>query len=258
MIYALIVTAFLYLRGWLAIRETRPAQFTLQRLVAFYSGLCVLWIAIDSPLDGYADVSLSAHMVEHLLLMSAVPPLLLCGFPVVPLLRGLPRFLVRFLVAPLIRSKALRSFAHWIVTPLVAWLAMNLMFLGWHIPAAYDFALEHESWHVVEHLCFLASATLFWWCIVQPWPARPRRQTWGFLLYLLGADVVNTMLSAFLAFCGRPVYTFYLSHPNPFPISPVDDQVLGAAMMWVFGSVAFLLPAILITFRQLEFSAESV
>jgi putative membrane protein len=60
---------------------------------------------------------------------------------------------------------------------------------------------------------------------------------------------VNTLLSAFLAFCGRPVYLYYLNHPNPFQVSPVDDQLLGAAVMWVFGSIIFLVPAMLLTLR---------
>ena len=58
---------------------------------------------------------------------------------------------------------------------------------------------------------------------------------------------MNTLLSAFLAFCGRPVYVYYLDHSNPFQVSPVDDQVLGAAIMWVLGSVIFLVPAMLLT-----------
>jgi putative membrane protein len=154
---AILVTAGLYLRGWLAIRRTRPLQFTCLRLGSFFAGLGVLWLAIGSPMDGFADALLSAHMVEHLLLMSVVPPLLLYGLPMVPLLRGLPAFAIRF-IAPAIRSKALRRFGHWLITPLVAWLLMNASFLGWHIPAAYDFALEHENWHVVEHACFLGSS----------------------------------------------------------------------------------------------------
>jgi cytochrome c oxidase assembly factor CtaG len=200
-------------------------------------------------MDGFADALLSAHMVEHLLLMSVVPPLMLYGLPIVPLLRGIPKVLRRRILAPLLRASLLRRFAHWLVTPVVAWIAMNLSFLAWHVPIAYDFALEHENWHAVEHLCFLASSTLFWWCVLRPWPAGKRQQTWGILLFLVSADVVNTLLSAFLAFCGRPVYAYYLDHPNPFHVSPLDDQVLGAVIMWVAGSVIFLVPAMIITLR---------
>jgi cytochrome c oxidase assembly factor CtaG len=126
---------------------------------------------------------------------------------------------------------------------------MNTCFLAWHVPAAYDFALEHENWHAVEHACFLGSSILFWWCLIQPWPTKARALTWGLIFYLVSADVVNTMLSAFLAFCDRPVYVFYLNNPNPFGVSPLQDQVLGAVIMWVFGSLAFLLPAMVIAVR---------
>jgi cytochrome c oxidase assembly factor CtaG len=244
---SIVFTAVIYLRGWLAIRKTRPEQFRSRRPASFLTGLIVLWLAIGSPMDGFADALLSAHMIEHLLLMSVVPPLLLYGLPVVPLLRGLPNFIRRAVLGPLIRTKALRQLFHWLVTPTVAWLTMNIAFLGWHVPAAYNFALEHEGWHDVEHLCFLFSSLLFWWCVIRPWPSGERKQGWGMLLYLVSADIVNTLLSAFLAFCGRPVYVYYLDHPNPFQVSPVDDQVLGAAIMWVLGSTIFLVPAMLLT-----------
>ena len=199
-------SALVYARGWFAIRKTRPIQFPLWRLGAFLLGLAVIWFAIASPLDGFADALLSAHMVEHLLLMSFAPPLLLLGWPVVPLLRGLPRGVTVDVLGPLIRMKALRHLGRFLITPLVAWLAMNLVFLGWHVPAAYDFALEHEHWHEFEHLCFLGTSILFWWPIIRPWPTRESYAGWLLLLYLVMADIVNTMLSAFLAFCDRPVY----------------------------------------------------
>jgi putative membrane protein len=254
---AIAITAALYLRGWLAIRQTRPHQFTGLRLGSFFVGLGVLWLAIGSPMDRFADVLLSAHMVEHLLLMSVAPPLLLYGLPVVPLLRGLSASAVRIVAAPMMRSLALRRFGHWLIRPIVAWLLMNASFLGWHVPSAYDFALEHENWHVVEHLCFFTSSILFWWCLIRPWPTKFQPPTWGILLYLVSADVVNTMLSAFLAFCDRPVYAFYLDHPNPFHLSPLQDQVLGAVIMWVFGSLAFLLSAMFLAVRLAGDSAHS-
>jgi putative membrane protein len=248
----LVLTGGIYLRGWLAIRKTRSAQFTVLRLSSFQLALVVLWLAIASPLDGFADVLLSAHMVEHLLLMSAVPPLLLFGWPVVPLLRGLPAWILRPVVRPLLRLPALRRLGRWLISPLVAWLAMNLTFLGWHIPAAYDFALTHEHWHDFEHICFLASSLAFWWCIIRPWPARKQQNSWGLLLYLIAADLVNTAISAFLAFCNWPVYSYYLTEPNPFHVAPLSDQILGAVIMWVLGSFVFLVPAALITFRLLQ------
>jgi putative membrane protein len=248
----LILCGVIYVRGWFAIRKTRPVQFPWWRLASFLLGLAVIWVAIASPLDGFADALLSAHMVEHLLLMSFAPPLLLLGYPVVPLLRGLPRWVRIYLFGPLLRIRMLRSLGYVLITPVVAWLAMNLVFLGWHVPAAYDFALEHERWHEFEHLCFLGTSILFWWPVIHPWPTHRIFAGWFLLLYLVMADIVNTVLSAFLAFCDRPVYSYYLREPNAFHISPLSDQRAGAVVMWVIGSVIFLVPAIVLTFRLVQ------
>ena len=249
---ALLLSAILYIRGWFAIRKTRPTQFPAWRLAAFLLGLAVIWGAIASPLDGFADIMLSAHMLEHLLLMSFVPPLVLLGAPAVPMLRGLPRPLTIHVLGPLFRIEFLRRLGRFLVRPTFAWLAMNVFFLGWHIPAAYDFALEHEAWHDVEHLCFLGSSILFWWPLIRPWPTGARYPSWLIVPYLLAADIVNTVLSASLAFCDRPVYSYYLTQPNPFHIAPLTDQVAGAVLMWVVGSLVFLIPAAVVSVHLLQ------
>lgn len=248
----LCAIGLLYIRGWLAIRRSRPAIFPQWRLWIFIAGLASIALAIASPLDSFADAMLSAHMVQHLLLMSVAPPLLLLGYPVVPLLRGMPRVVPRSMLGPALRMRWLRRFGHALTHPIVAWFAMNLVFLGWHVPAAYDFALRNEHWHEFEHVCFLAASTLFWWPVIQPWPTRPYNFGWRILFYLLSADIVNTALSAFLAFCNRPVYAFYLTQTNPLHLSPVSDQTLGAVIMWVLGSLVFLLPAVVITMSLLQ------
>ncbi len=249
---ASILCAIVYTRGWFAIRKTRHALFPTWRLTAFLLGLATIWLSIASPLDGFADALLSAHMVEHLLLMSFAPPLLLMGYPAVPLLRGLPRMVRISLLGPLLRIQLLRSLGHFLVKPIVAWLIMNLIFLGWHVPAAYDFALDHEHWHEFEHACFLGASLLFWFPLILPSPSRQHYAGWSMLLYLVSADIVNTLLSAFLAFCDRPVYGYYLREPNHFHIDPLNDQRTGAVIMWVIGSLVFLAPAIYITVSLLQ------
>ncbi len=246
---AVVVTSAIYLRGWMAIRKTRPRYFTSARLCCFLGGMLTLWLAIASPIDGLADVLLSAHMVQHFLLMSVVPPLILLGSPVVPLLRGLPRWSVKRFVGPLIALRWLRGIGDFLTAPVVAWLLFNVVFLGWHLPRAYDFALRHEGVHDFEHICFLATALFFWYVVIHPWPSRVRSNNWMVLLYLLSADIVNTALSAFLAFCNRPIYQFYISGPNPFHISALADQIAGGVIMWVLNSTVFLVPAMLLTMQ---------
>jgi len=245
--------AVLYFLGWLRIRRTRPEQFPVWRLYSFEAGMAVIWLSIGSPMDGFSDALLSAHMVEHLLLMAVVPPLVLLGAPVVPLLRGLPRWVTKHILGPLIRQGWLRGLSKFLLRPVPAWLLMNITLLGWHVPAAYDFALENETWHDIEHLCFLFTSLAFWWVLLRPWPAEPKPRRWMVIPYLVSADLVNTALSAFLAFVGHPVYSYYVKNPNPFGVSLTDDQMTGAVVMWVFGSMVFLIPAMVMTMQMLQF-----
>jgi putative membrane protein len=244
---SIVLTGVIYVRGWFAIRRSRPRQFKADQLGFFLSGLAMLWVAIASPMDGFADTMLSAHMLEHLLLMSFIPPLLLLGLPTVPLLRGLPRPVLRYVAIPLIRIGALRRLGHWLTSPVVGCAAMSLAFLLWHVPAAYDFALEHEFWHDVEHLSFLFTSILFWHSIISPWPAERSRRGWGVVVCIMAAESVTSVLCALLAFSGRPVYRFYFTTANPLQISPLEDQALGAVLMWVVGSFPFLIAAMGIT-----------
>lgn len=252
---AVIVVSAIYVRGWIAIRKTRPLYFTHVRLAFFLSGMLTLWLAIASPIDGFADVLLSAHMTQHFLLMSVVPPLVLLGAPVVPLLRGLPRWSVRYVAGPLMTWRWSRWIGHVLAAPVAAWLSFNLVFLMWHLPKAYDFALRNEDVHDFEHICFLTTSLLFWHVILHPWPGKNRSNSWMVLLYLLSADILNTALSAFLVFCNRPVYQFYIEGPNPFGISPLTDQIAAGAIMWVLNSIVFLVPAMLLTMKLAGFSS---
>ncbi len=246
-----LLSLLIYLRGYVLLRKTR-SSFTPVRALSFCSGITILWVSLGSPLEELADKVLTAHMIEHLLLMSAVPPLVWLGWPTVPMLRGLPGWLRRPVLNPLLRSRMVRAGVHRLDSPLFAWLAMNLTLLVWHIPAAYDFALENEGWHDFEHVCFLATSMLFWWVLLRPWPSQPGRPGWVLLVYLISADFVNTALSATLAFVGRPVYEYYLAHPNALDLDPLIDQQTGASIMWVFGSIVFLVPAMVIGARMLN------
>jgi putative membrane protein len=249
---SLEIAAIVYWRGWLQIRRTRPALFPGWRLGCFLAGIAFIVIAIASPIDTFGDQLLFLHMLQHFILMCVVPPLIVFSAPTVPLLRGLPRWFVRPVLGPLIRTTWLRRFFKLLVTPRVAWILMNASYIGWHIPAAYELALARWQWHAVEHACFLFTSVLFWWPIIQPWPSRYGFSQWLLLPYLLSADIVNTAISALLCFSGRVLYPSYAEQSRIFAISPLADQAAAGALMWVFGSIVFLVPAMYITMKLLS------
>jgi len=248
----LVLTAAIYLRGWILIRKTLPVWFPAWRLICFLGGIFSLFLATASPLDTFDEKLLSAHMGQHFLFMSVAPPLLLLGAPVVPLLRGSPRILIHRIFVPILRIRWLRQLGRAMASLKIAWLAMNIAYIGWHIPGPYELAVRSESWHNVEHACFFFTSTLFWWPILRRWPGPRPKLSWMLLPYLLASDIVNTGLSAFLCFAGRPIYPSYATETNPLGFTPLNDQVAAGAFMWVFGSVVFLVPAVFITLQILS------
>lgn len=248
----LALVALFYTLGFLRILRTRPRQFPPWRWWSFIGGVLALVIAVSSPLDTFSDRLLVVHMAQHFVLMSIAPPLIVLGAPVVPLLRGLPRWFVRPVLGPLIRQRWLRNFFHGLVQLKPAWLLMNLAYIGWHVPGAYEAALANENIHNCEHACFFFTSVLFWWPIIEPWPSRFRSSRWLLLPYLLGSDIVNTGISASLVFAGRLIYPSYAKQTLAFGISPLNDQAAAGAFMWVCGSIIFLIPAFMITMQLLS------
>lgn len=249
--FALLLLGVLYLRGWRLAMRTRPHELPTWRAVSFFAGLGSLWIALASPIDALDDFLLSAHMIQHFILMSVAPPLIVLGAPTVPLLRGLPRSLIRVFLRPLFGARWLQSVARWVVHPVVAWLAMNISYLGWHVPAAFELTFHSEYIHNFEHLCFFATSVAFWWVVFAPWPSQRRWPAWTVVPYLLSADILNTILSATLAFSGKVLYPSYAEAERISSLNPLQDQIAAGAEMWFLNSAVFLAPAVVLVFRML-------
>ncbi len=250
-IFGLFVAALLYVRGWLRLRHQAPARFGPRQLVFYLSGLFCIFIAICSPLDAFARFLLSVHMVQHLLLTMVAPPLLLLGNPFLPTLSGLPRSVRVEALGPFLVWPPLKRLGAFLVHPAFAWSAFIVSNVGWHLPALYDLALRDQTWHQIEHACFLGTAILFWWPVVHPWPSRPHWPQWAAIPYLLLADLQNTALAGFISFYGKILYPTYAAAPRISGLSALDDQAAAGAIMWVPGSIAFILPAGLIAIRTL-------
>jgi cytochrome c oxidase assembly factor CtaG len=251
-IIPLLLAASIYFRGWWRLHRRLPWRFPVWRLIAFQGGLLTLFLALASPLHSLAELLLQFHMIQHLLLMMVIPPLLLLGAPILPLLRGLPRPVLQRGLGPFFASTALQRLGSFLTHPLVCLLAFTVSNVAWHVPSLYELALSSEFWHDVQHVCFLGTGLLFWWPVVQPWPSRLRWPRWTMIPYLLFADIQNTALSAFLIFSERVLYPTYAAVPRLWGISALDDQAAAGAIMWVPGSVIFLIPVAVLAIRLLD------
>jgi cytochrome c oxidase assembly factor CtaG len=247
--FALVVTALYYLRGWLYLRNALPNLIPVWRLVAFICGLVSVWTAVASPLATLDHQSLTIHMVKHLLLMTVAAPLVLAGAPVVVLQSWMSRCFIENNVP--LGSLRTGSIERCLTHPVLCWLVGTSAVIGWHLPVAFELAMRSHWIHGAEDGCFLLAGLLFWWPVLRPSSsgAAPR---WSMALYLFLATLPCDLLSAFLAFCDRPVYPCYLSTTQLFGLSPLQDQQCAGALMWVWVTFAYLIPAVAITMQILS------
>jgi putative membrane protein len=241
----LVLIAFLYSRGWLCLRRTVPTLSPVWRLLGFLGGLLAIGVAVSSPLGALDHQSLTAHMLKHLLLMVVAAPLTLLGAVSRALRSGLPSWVTRGSLP--FTTRLASSLGRLFGNSIFCWLAGTTTVVVWHIPFFFQLGLSSPAWHTIEDASFICAGLLFWRPIITPPPNEANTPQWSLVLYLFLATVPCDILSAFLAFCGRVVYPYYLSTNQTFTLSALEDQECAGALMWVAVTFAYLIPAVLIT-----------
>ena len=250
--FALVLTALTYLRGAWLLRRAGYPYLPAWRIASFALGLFALWLALASPLDTFSPFVLTAHMVQHMVLMMVAPPLILLGEPLIPIVRGMPRFAAREFAGPILNWRIAERMGLALTNPVFALVLMGIVMFAWHVPGPYELAVRSSTWHQLEHACFFFTSIIFWWPVVQPWPSRAQWPRWAMVPYLVIADLENTALSAILVFSDKILYPSYAAGPGLFGFNPPEDQAAAGAIMWVVGSLVFIVPAILIAIECLS------
>ena len=252
MTLGLVFIASVYARGWLRMRSTSAQTEAGWRAAGFLLGLLLIWIAVASALASGDTHLLTIHMVQHLLLMSIAPPLIWLGEPVRALLCGLPRRVVQSAVAPLFQLWPMQRLGTLLGHPVVCWLAATGVLVGWHVPAALALGMQSATWHAIEHASFLAGGLLFWWPVIQPWPAASNEPRWWVVLYLFLATLPCDVLSGFLVFSERVAYPVYLSMHRHSSLSVLNDQQYAGALMWTTVTIIYVVAGMIVTTQLLS------
>jgi putative membrane protein len=246
---ALIIVAFLYLRGWLRLHK-HDHNVEAWSAGSFVFGLLLIWVATASPLAALDHEMLTAHMVQHLLLMTLAPPLILLGMPQKPQADGLLQRL-QAIGRPL-RSEPIQQLGSVLTHPALCWLAAAGTLVVWHIPSVFMFGLRSQVWHGIEQLSFLISGLLFWWPVVRPSASTSKWPEPSILLYLFLATLPCDILSGFLVFCDRVVYPVFLSSPRSSGLSALEDQQCAGALMWTCVTIVYVIAGSVFTARLLS------
>ncbi|PZF92774.1 cytochrome c oxidase assembly protein [Micromonospora deserti] len=242
---ALGATLLLYAHGrrGLAAYRSGPALLPPWRVRCFHAGLLVLAAALVGPVDVVAEELFWVHMAQHQLLALVAPPLLILGRGGLVIGSALPRPVRRVLVPGRWMPRPLRSGGA--LAAAAAGIHAGTWWL-WHLPGPYELALRMELAHVAEHLLFLVSGAVLWSLTLRH---RPRVSLPAALLSVIAAMLPTSVLAGLLTFGARSWYEGH--HAGHWGLTPLEDQQLGAALMWFPGSLGYLVVAAVIVFRGL-------
>jgi cytochrome c oxidase assembly factor CtaG len=221
----------------------RRGKLRLWREVSFYGGVAIAFVVLERPFDTWADKWLSVHMTQHIFLMMIVPPLVVLGRPWPRIWLPLPLSARRAVGGTLSRSPTFRRSARFLKLPAVALAVQSAMVALWHVPQLYDAAARNEWIHVLEHVCFVVPALVFWGALLDTPPVRARIDNLHRAIWFTAAMVPMWILAIVLAFAQAPVYAAYPS---------MTDQQLAAGVMWVPGSLPYFVAAFYFFYRWLE------
>ncbi len=201
-----------------AARRYRPAAW---RTACFAGAVALLLAVTVTPLGTLAlHYFLWAHLVQNVALAEWIPLLLVASVP--------PE-----LTASAARFRAIRLLTRpFVALPL--WLAG---YLAWHIPVAYDTALEHHTLLHLEHLTYLVTGVLSGGrcCTRSPGASRQGAKS----AYLFAAFVFASPLGLLLALLPSPLYDFYVEAPRLWGLTPLADQQLAGIAMAMSEAVVF-------------------
>ncbi|MGD0606230.1 MAG: cytochrome c oxidase assembly protein [Streptosporangiaceae bacterium] len=263
LILAAVVAGWHEVGLWRLARRSRPERTRERRLRSlwFYAGLGLLLLAVESPIDYWADDYFSVHMVQHLLLMFAAPSLIVAGAPWQPLLDALPGRSGRSVTRGVLAggwSRPLRAAGGLVLRPWVSIGLFNAVMIFWHLPGPYDLAERNAAVHIwLMHSSFFAAGVLFWLQFIPSPPFRRRMPLLSQAAALIATNVIMIGLAMALSiFASGSVYAVY-QHVPGVSLPPFADQQIGAAILWVCGDF-WAVPTMITIIRQMVAADGSV
>ena len=187
------------------------------------SGWLVASAALLSPLCALSVALFSARIAQHMVLILVAAPLIAAGWP---------RAHASTQSWPLWSSTVVFFFALWF----------------WHMPVPYEATFRSVSVYWIMHVTLFGSSILLWRELLDHSP----RQTAQVLAAGMLTFVHMGLLGAVLTLADRPMYPWHLATTAAWGLTPLQDQQLGGALMWVPGIALFLWTAIRSLVRMWE------
>ncbi|OUM99837.1 MAG: hypothetical protein BAA04_03005 [Firmicutes bacterium ZCTH02-B6] len=221
-------TVYCYLVGPYRERWGLAEGVERQRFYYFTAGLAVMALSEATPIHFISEEHLfSVHMLQHVLLTMVMAPLLIAGTPPWLVQRALQRPWAMRLLRGLTR-------------PVVTLLAFNIVNAAWHLPYFYQAPLISHWLHPIQHVLLVVTALMMWWPLLSDVPQLPRLSYGAQVVYIFMILLVQLPVFAGITFADSVFYEFYAAAPDPWGVSPLEDQQAAGIIMKI-GGMAILI-----------------
>jgi putative membrane protein len=233
------VVAVVHLRGVAALAtgarqrgEGVPSWLGREALV-FYAGLLAVLLALVSPIGYWSTRYVWVRSIQDLLLANVAPALIVLGAPWLALRRGLRSRPPARLTGVSSSAGARLTDPGWARGPVLAVIAFNVVWVGWHVPVLYDAALRHPAVYAAEVVCYLGLGVVLWLQFIGSRPLSPALTPLRRVVLVAGTITVGTLLGMVLVFGYGLDYPAYLGVAGQHVQSVVYDEQTGGAVLWV-------------------------
>ncbi len=233
---------------WIRVRGALRRRTGVQswRLAAFVAGVACVLVALELPVDPMAERLFWMHQVQHMLLRIAGPLLIALSIPRGEMVSGLPRAVRRGALAPMLRSRRLGAFWHWLNRPAPLFAMYVASLYIWQVPALHDLALVNEPVHYLMHVTMLAAGVVFWSAMLDP---RDPPKAIGHRtreVILIGTILSNMLLGSFTTLKAVVLYPAYDIQGRLFDMAPMADEAAGGFLIWAPSSMMSLIGMMLV------------
>ena len=245
----LMASCLLFIQGVLHLRQDLGRLlpgFGLRQVACFSLGAMLLVIALLSPLEALSTALLSAHMVQHILLIALAPPLLVLGKPEVAWLWALPAHWRRGMARHGPTRSVLSALSPCTRPILAALIHMATLWI-WHSPMLFDAAVASDKLHWLEHVMFFGTALLFWRAVIK---AHSGREAAAAALIACFITLLQSgLLSALLSFAREVLY--HAPDTSEWDLTALEDQQLAGAIMSLPMCAIYLAAGLIMALRLL-------
>ncbi len=235
-----------YLSIFRSVRNSAQRRLaTTRRLVSFLSGLILVLLTILGPLAAYSSTFLTAHMIQHFVLITIAPPLLLAGAPLTLLLVAAGRDRRDRWLYPVLHAQWFHGFTN----PLVGVVLFAVIPVGWYITPAFEQSLTNVWLHYLGYGLFLFAGIHYWWPVIGGNPSRWNLSHPVRLLYLFALVPIHAFLGSLFYEPSEVMFEELQALPRYWGPAPLLDQQVAGAMMFIVGEMLGLVATLLAAMR---------